>query len=113
MGRLLFVVSPSLPHSAHTPDAPGPPAAIQPGHAVIRTGPYRYVRHPSYTGLFLAFLGLGLYFHNWLSLLVLLVPVSLALANRVAKEEAALRASLGHEYAAYCARTKRFIPWLL
>jgi protein-S-isoprenylcysteine O-methyltransferase len=87
--------------------------AIHSDHAVLQTGLYRIVRHPSYTGLLLAFLGLGVYSQNWFSILGLLVPITLAICNRVVKEERALLSSLGPEYAAYCARTKRFIPWLL
>lgn len=87
--------------------------AIQADHAVVQTGPYRLVRHPSYTGLLIAFLGVGLSFSSWLSVLALLVPVTLGIVNRVAKEERALHASLGSAYAAYCARTKRFIPGLI
>ena len=84
--------------------------AIQPGHRIIRTGPYRYVRHPSYTGLLLAFLGLGLVFANWLSLLALLVPISLAVVSRVAWEETVLHGALGEDYATYCRQTKRLVP---
>ena len=87
--------------------------AIHAGHVVIHTGLYRFVRHPSYTGLLVAFLGLGVFFTNWLSILGLLTPITLAVLNRVVKEERALLTSLGAEYAAYCARTKRFIPGLL
>ena len=87
--------------------------AIQPGHAVVQTGLYRMVRHPSYSGLLIAFLGIGVTFVSWLSILGLLVPITLAVINRVVKEEQALLNSLGPEYAAYCARTKRFIPGLL
>jgi protein-S-isoprenylcysteine O-methyltransferase Ste14 len=87
--------------------------AIQPGHVVVESGPYRFVRHPSYSGLLLAFVGLAIFFGNWLSIVGLLVPITLAVLNRVAKEEQALRASLGSPYAAYCARTKRFIPYLV
>ena len=87
--------------------------AIHSDHFVFQGGLYRYVRHPSYTGLLLAFLGLGVCFHNWLSLLGLLAPITLAVINRVAKEERALLAVLGTEYAAYCAHTKRFIPGLV
>jgi protein-S-isoprenylcysteine O-methyltransferase len=87
--------------------------AIHPDHTVIHTGLYRYVRHPSYTGLLLAFLGIGVLFGNWLSILGLLVPSSIVIFNRVVKEEHSLAASLGPEYTAYCARTKRFIPGLL
>jgi protein-S-isoprenylcysteine O-methyltransferase len=82
-------------------------------HRVIETGPYRFVRHPSYTGLLLAFTGLGLYFRNWLSVAVILIPVTLALLYRIRIEEAALRAVMGGEYTAYCARTKRLLPGLL
>lgn len=87
--------------------------AIHSDHAVVEHGLYRLMRHPSYTGLLIAFLGLGLFFANWLSLIVLLIPIILAVLNRVAKEERALLDSLGPPYAAYCARTRRFIPGLL
>ena len=87
--------------------------AIHSDHVVVQTGVYRLIRHPSYSGLLLAFLGLGLFFANWLSIVGLLVPITLGVFNRVVKEEQALLGSLGPEYAAYCARTKRFIPGLL
>ncbi len=87
--------------------------AIQQGHTLVQLGLYRFVRHPSYSGLLLAFLGLGLFFANWLSLLVLMVPITLAVINRIAKEERALLVALGPSYAAYCARTKRLFPGLV
>ncbi len=87
--------------------------AIHPGHSVVESGLYRFVRHPSYTGLLIAFLGLGIVYANWLSIIFLLVPITLAVVNRVIKEESALLAALGAPYADYCARTKRFIPKLL
>lgn len=79
-------------------------------HALVDTGPFRFVRHPSYTGLLSAFLGLGVSFGNWLSVAVLMVPIVLALAYRMRIEEQALRRALGTAYDAYCARTKRLIP---
>ena len=84
--------------------------AVQRGHALLDTGLYRYVRHPSYTGLLLAFAGLGVFFVNWLSLAILLVPIGLALVNRMRIEEAALHQAFGPAYAEYCARTKRLVP---
>ena len=69
-------------------------------------------RHPSYTGLMIAFLGLGVFFGNWLSIVGLLLPITLGVVNRVVKEERTLLDSLGPAYASYCARTKRFLPWL-
>jgi protein-S-isoprenylcysteine O-methyltransferase len=87
--------------------------AIRQDHALVERGPYRLVRHPSYSGLLLALLGLSLFFANWLSLVSLMVPVTFAVMNRIGQEERALLAALGPSYAAYCARTKRLLPWLV
>ena len=79
-------------------------------HKLVDTGPFRFVRHPSYTGLLLAFLGVGVSFGSWVSVLVLMVPIVASLAYRMRVEEAAMRQALGASYDAYCARTKRLIP---
>ena len=84
--------------------------AIHEGQPVITAGPYRYVRHPSYTGLLLAFLGLGVFFGNWLSMIVLFVPITFAVIHRIRLEESVLEGALGPAYSEYCARTKRLIP---
>jgi protein-S-isoprenylcysteine O-methyltransferase len=86
---------------------------IHEGQMVIAAGPYRYVRHPSYAGLLLAFLGLGVFFGNWLSLGVLMIPITLAVIHRIRLEESMLVSALGPAYNAYCARTKRLIPGVL
>jgi protein-S-isoprenylcysteine O-methyltransferase len=76
------------------------------------SGIYRYVRHPAYTGIILVFIGLGLAFANWLSL-VSVASLSMAgIANRVRIEEAALFDHYGDSYASYAAHTKRFVPYL-
>jgi protein-S-isoprenylcysteine O-methyltransferase len=80
---------------------------------VVRTGPYRFVRHPSYAGALVAFLGIGVFMSNWLSVVVLLVPIALAVFIRIRIEERALLAALGAPYAHYCARTKRLVPGIL
>jgi len=87
--------------------------AIHQDHRVVDAGPYRYIRHPSYTGLLLAFLGLGVFFDNWLSVGVLIVPITLAILHRIRLEESVLCATLGAPYYAYRARTKRLIPHVL
>jgi protein-S-isoprenylcysteine O-methyltransferase len=84
--------------------------SIHEGQRVVTAGPYRYVRHPSYTGLLLAFAGLGVFFGNWLSLAVLMVPITLAVLHRIRLEERVLLNAFGPAYAAYSARTRRLIP---
>jgi protein-S-isoprenylcysteine O-methyltransferase len=86
--------------------------AIHEDHAVVESGPYRYLRHPSYTGILIAFAGLGVYFGNWVGLLAIVVPITLAFLRRIRTEEEALIQSLGPAYADYCARTARLIPGL-
>ena len=87
--------------------------AIQPGHTVIEHGPYRYVRHPSYTGALLTILGLGLVFGNLLSLLVLLFFAALGYGYRIFVEEHILVEALGDAYRQYMKRTKRIIPFVI
>src|SRR5437868_6297963 len=53
--------------------------AIAPEQTVIETGPYRLIRHPSYTGFLITLLGFGLSVTNWLSLLVLMECVLIGL----------------------------------
>jgi protein-S-isoprenylcysteine O-methyltransferase Ste14 len=71
---------------------------------------YRFVRHPAYAGSLISFLGLGHYFSNYLSILVISVPICVAFLHRVHIEEEALIHAFGSEYLDYCASTKRFIP---
>lgn len=77
---------------------------------VIQEGAYRWVRHPSYTGGMLMFLGTGLGLTNWLSILVLMISSGVSYAYRVRVEEEALQTALGQPYCDYMQRTKRFIP---
>ena len=86
---------------------------IATGHELIERGMYRVIRHPSYTGLLLSFLGLGFAFRNWISLAVVMTVTFLALSYRVRVEEAALIEHFGDRYREYMKRTKRFIPGLL
>lgn len=84
--------------------------AIHEGHALVDRGVYRHIRHPSYTGLLMAFAGLGVFFGNWISLFALTLPIGAALLARIRTEEVALLEGLGAPYADYCARTRRLIP---
>ena len=84
--------------------------AIAADHRLIDTGPYRFVRHPSYAGALMAIFGLGLYLCNWASLAATVVPTLLVFSWRMHVEEVALAAALGDRYLAYMRRTRRLIP---
>ena len=79
---------------------------------VIRRGPYRLIRHPSYSGLLAMCLGYGVAVQNWLSLLLAVGLPLIALLYRIHIEEAALVISLGPEYRLYRGQTKKLIPWI-
>ena len=87
--------------------------AVAPGQVVIDAGPYRLIRHPSYSGLLLTLLGLGLSFTNWLSLLILMACALIGCGYRIHVEEQALQERLGPPYQEYMRRTKRLIPYVL
>jgi protein-S-isoprenylcysteine O-methyltransferase len=86
--------------------------AIAEDHRLITTGPYRFVRHPSYTGSLFIFLGYGLCMLNIFSLATVFLPVSVAFLWRMHVEEAALRGAFGKRYLTYAASTARIVPWL-
>jgi len=86
--------------------------AVQPGQTVVEAGPYRYIRHPSYTGGLITLAGVGLALGNWAGLLLLLACMGVAYAYRIFVEEAALVAALGQPYRDYMQRTKRLVPFL-
>jgi protein-S-isoprenylcysteine O-methyltransferase Ste14 len=79
---------------------------------VIATGPYRLVRHPSYTGLLLIFVALGLFIGNWAALAAVTVAATAALVFRVRVEERALLDTLGDAYRDYAATRERLIPFI-
>jgi protein-S-isoprenylcysteine O-methyltransferase len=87
--------------------------AVQSSQSVVETGPYRYIRHPSYSGALMTQAGIGLALGNWAGLLALLVCMAIAYAYRISVEEKALIAALGEPYKQYMQRTWRLIPFLL
>jgi protein-S-isoprenylcysteine O-methyltransferase Ste14 len=85
---------------------------VDAGQTVVSSGPYKWIRHPSYTGLLLITAGFGLAVGNWLALAAgLLLPLP-GIVWRIHVEEAELERVLGAAYASYRARTTRLIPWL-
>jgi protein-S-isoprenylcysteine O-methyltransferase Ste14 len=85
---------------------------IEKDHELVERGPFRILRHPSYTGVLLAFVGIGLSLRNWAALLVILLPIGAAFIYRMNVEEDALARALGPRYVKYMKRTKRLVPFI-
>ena len=77
---------------------------------VVETGPYRWVRHPSYTGLLLSLVGLGAALGNWLSVAALAIVPMIGLVIRIRVEERELLAGLGEPYRTYAEGRRRLVP---
>jgi protein-S-isoprenylcysteine O-methyltransferase len=80
------------------------------GHRLIESGPYAYLRNPSYTGSLVTCLGFGIAVGNGLSLLVMLVGPGLAFAYRIAVEERVLAERFGLAWQGYRARRWALVP---
>jgi len=81
-------------------------------HRLKTDGMYRLVRHPSYTGSLLTFLGLGVSLGNWVSLLIIFMPVLCVFLYRINLEEKVLKQNFKQVYLDYQKRTKRLIPFI-
>lgn len=85
---------------------------VQPGHRVVTGGPYRYVRHPSYSGIALVLAGVALACDDVWSLVAVAVLGGVGLAVRIHAEERQLTEALGAEYENFAAGRKRLVPGL-
>jgi protein-S-isoprenylcysteine O-methyltransferase Ste14 len=79
---------------------------------LVRTGPYKLIRHPSYAGLLLICVGYGIAVQNYISLVVAFLFPFIALMHRMHIEETLFLKVLGAEYAEYQSHTKKLIPWI-
>ena len=84
--------------------------AIQDRHSVVDRGPYRLLRHPSYTGALAALLGIGIALDSWLAAAAIFLIPFAAVLVRIRVEEARLSTALGPAYQRYAARTHRLVP---
>jgi protein-S-isoprenylcysteine O-methyltransferase Ste14 len=79
---------------------------------VVERGPYRVLRHPSYTGLLLVFSGGGLIAANWVSAAGAGAVLLVALIHRLRIEERALEEALGDRYRQFAANRARLVPFV-
>ena len=79
-------------------------------HELVVGGPYRHIRHPSYTGAILMLTGVGLGLGNALGLMACLVLPVIGYLRRIPSEEALLNQELGEPYADYASHTRRLVP---
>jgi protein-S-isoprenylcysteine O-methyltransferase Ste14 len=83
---------------------------VQAGHRVVTSGPYRYVRHPSYTGIALVLTGIALATGDVLSLAVVTILGGAGLTVRIRAEERQLTETLGAQYERFATQRKRLVP---
>lgn len=83
---------------------------IKEDQQLITSGPYRWLRHPSYTGAWLVFVGVALLFHSWVGLLIMGPGMLWVYTRRIATEERTLEAAFGEAYREMKKRTWRMVP---
>ena len=111
---MLFVVGLSLRIAAILTSSRSFTANVvtRPDQKINRSGLYRIVRHPSYLGMEIIFLAIGVHSGSWVAMITAFVPPTLAVLYRIRVEEAALIGAFGNEYEEYRQATKRLIPGL-
>jgi protein-S-isoprenylcysteine O-methyltransferase Ste14 len=86
--------------------------ALKADHELIRSGPYRFVRHPIYTGLLVAIVGSAIVRGEWRGVVAVLIAIA-ALWRKLRLEERWLGETFGDEYAKYRAEVRALIPFVL
>lgn len=87
-------------------------ALTTPLQTLTSSGPYRFIRHPAYTGSILLFCGQAIFLGSVPAAALSILMMSLAYHRRVSQEETALQARFETQYTAYQKRTKKFIPFI-
>jgi protein-S-isoprenylcysteine O-methyltransferase Ste14 len=87
-------------------------ARVVKGHRLATEGPYRFVRHPIYTGMLGMLLATGLVFSHWLALTAAIVIYFIGTVIRINSEERLLREALGSEFDSYARSAPALVPGL-
>ena len=86
--------------------------SLKQGHDLVRSGPYRLLRHPIYAGLLLAMLGSAIAWGDWRGVLAFALAV-VAIVPRIGAEDALMAKTFGETYLDYRRRTAAIIPFLI
>jgi protein-S-isoprenylcysteine O-methyltransferase Ste14 len=85
---------------------------IRENHKIKQDGIYKLIRHPSYSGSLLSFIGFGLSLNNWFSLVIVTILITWVMIYRISIEEKVLINQFGQEYLNYKSHSFRLIPWI-
>ena len=85
---------------------------IRPSHSILKTGPYKILRHPSYTGYLMMAAGFGLSLHSFIAFIILFFPALSFLLIRIYQEEKMLVTHFGKSYAEYQKESYKLIPFI-
>jgi len=85
---------------------------IRENHRLKTDGFYKHLRHPSYTASLISFAGFGLALNNWLSFVVVFLPVLFVFVIRIRIEEQVLIEKFGSEYLDFQKSTNALIPFI-
>jgi protein-S-isoprenylcysteine O-methyltransferase Ste14 len=83
---------------------------LRENHTLVTDGPYRWIRHPMYTVLYVHLIGIFLLTGNWLIGGVYFLALSLIIVFRLNREEATMVEKFGDQYRQYMEQTGRFLP---
>ena len=89
-----------------------PRVEIRKDHLLINTGPYQYIRHPSYFGAFAMAIGISLLYRSYIGILFCFLVFFPVYIYRIHLEEKALTAQLGEIYENYKKKTWKMFPWI-
>ena len=87
-------------------------AAVKADHELITGGPYHWVRHPIYSGLALAFVGMAIAVGEWRGVLSIALAL-IAIVQRMFVEERFMRQQFGSAYDTYARQVRALVPGLI
>jgi len=86
--------------------------SISEDQRLVLSGMYKYIRHPSYLGSLLSFLGLAVIFNNWLTFILIFFPILAAFLYRIYIEEKVLQEAFAEKYSDYMKSSWKLLPYI-